>query len=137
MIVVDTSVWVAGFRGDASVVGELGRLLDEDLAALAAPVRLELLAGARRGEVGRLRRVLGALPTFVPGDAEWARVDRHVDVAVARGERFGVVDLLIAATAAARSAPVWSLDADFERMAKLRFVKLHRPKRAGGPTRRR
>jgi predicted nucleic acid-binding protein len=130
LIVVDTSVWVAGFRGDLAVVAELRRLLDDDLAALAGPVRMELLAGARVGELGQLRRVLGAVPTYAPADAEWARVERWIDVAVARGQRFGVVDLLIGATAAEHAASVWSLDDDFERMAKLRLVKLHRPKRA-------
>ncbi len=130
MIFVDTSVWVDAFRGGPAIA-ELSRLLDDDAAALALPVRLELLAGARKGDLGRLRRVLGAVPTFAPVDSTWARVESWLDAAVQGAQRFGVVDLLIAATAAAQSSSIWSLDADFERMAKLRFVKLHRPRRAG------
>jgi predicted nucleic acid-binding protein len=43
------------------------------------------------------------------------------------GQRFGIVDLLIAATAHEHGASVWSLNSDFERFAKLRFIKLRRP----------
>lgn len=127
MIVVDTSVWIEAFRGRARVTAELSRLLDEDLAAIVTPVRLELLGGARAGEWGRLRRVLGAVPTFAPAPSTWARAEQWIEASVKAGQRFGVMDLVIAATAAERRASVWSLDADFEKMAKLRFVRLHRP----------
>jgi predicted nucleic acid-binding protein len=127
MIVVDTSVWVEAFRGGTRAASELSRLLDDDLAALVTPVRMELLGGARRGEWGRLRRVLGAVPTFAPAESTWRRVEQWTETSVKAGQRFGVMDLLIAATAAERKASVWSLDADFERMAKLRLIRVHRP----------
>lgn len=128
MIVVDTSVWVQGFRGETRIQTELGRLLDADLAALVSPVRLELLEGCRAAERARLRRVLGAVPTYVPADSAWARVEAWLGDAAKAAQRFGVVDLLIGATAREHRASVWSLDADFDRMARLRFVKLHRPR---------
>lgn len=127
MIVVDSSVWVAAFRGDKSIVPELTRLLDEDLAAMTSPVRLELLGGAQRKELPQLRRVLGAVPTFVPSPADWSNLEGWVEKAARAGERFGIMDLLIGATASGHRASIWSLDADFERMARLRFVRLHRP----------
>jgi predicted nucleic acid-binding protein len=129
MIVVDSSVWVAGFRGDALVVAELSRILDADAAALTTPVRLELLSGSRKGELGRLKRVLGAVPTYEPTSLTWRRVEDWIEVGTRTGHRFGVMDLVIASTAKEHDASIWSLDEDFERMAKLRFVKLHRPKR--------
>jgi predicted nucleic acid-binding protein len=128
VIVVDSSVWVAGFRGDRHVTKELTRVIDDDLAALAIPIRLELLVGSRRGETGRLKRVLGALPTYIPLATTWRRVEGWVDLAAKAGQRFGVMDLLIASTAKDHGASVWSLDDDFERMAKLRFIKVHRPR---------
>jgi predicted nucleic acid-binding protein len=126
VILVDSSVWVAGFRGDPQIVKELIRLIDDDLAAIAAPIRLELVSGARRGELDRLKRVLGALPTFVPEATTWNRVEKWIEVAAKAGHRFGVMDLLIGSTAKENAASVWSLDDDFQRMAKLRFVKAHR-----------
>ena len=129
MIVVDTSVWVAAFRGDAPIGAELVRLLDEDLAALTSPVRLELLGGSRPSELSQLRRVLGAVPSFVPSLDGWKKVETWIEKATRAGQRFGVLDLLIGATAEEHRASVWSLDSEFERMAKLRFVKLHRLRR--------
>lgn len=125
MVVVDTSVWVEFFRGrDTALVQRLRGLLDTDEVALAAPVRLELLAGARREEVERLRRVLSAVPLLLPPETMWQTLEDWVIRARLEGERFGALDLLIAGIANAHGAVVWSKDADFTRLARLGFVVL-------------
>lgn len=126
MIVVDTSVWVAALRRAASdEARHLETLLDTDQVALAAPVRIEILSGASRSDRPRLRRALSALPLFFPGEGTWALVEGWVDRAGDAGQRFGVADLLISAIAAEREATVWSLDADFARLERLKLIRRH------------
>jgi predicted nucleic acid-binding protein len=129
MILVDTSVWVAAFRSARGAEGlHLQALLDADDVALAAPVRIEILSGVSRADRPRLRRSLSALPLFFPSDATWQRLDDWVERAGEAGDRFGVADLLIGAIAAEQKQPIWSLDGDFARMARLRFLDVYRPR---------
>jgi predicted nucleic acid-binding protein len=127
VIFVDTSVWVDALRSaDSRVASRLATLLDSGEVALSAPVRIEILAGASTRDSDRLRRVLSALPLYFPTDRTWARIDEWLERARAAGERFGFADLLIAAIASDHDAALWSLDGDFARMARLRFVDIHR-----------
>lgn len=123
MIAVDTSVWIAFFRGrPAAVADALDRLIEADAVAMPAPVRIELLGGLRESESRRVQGLLGALPLWLPGEATWQLLEGWVAFARRKGERFGVGDLLIAAIAAEHEAPVWSLDADFGRLVALGLV---------------
>ncbi len=126
MIVVDTSVWVASFRGrDQDLADRLSELLDGDEVFLPAPVRVELLSGASKRTLPLLRRTLSALPVLFPGRETWQLIEDWLEVAVRSGDRFSVGDLLIAALANENSASLWSLDGDFARMAKLRWISLY------------
>ncbi|HVT06052.1 MAG TPA: PIN domain-containing protein [Polyangia bacterium] len=122
MIVVDTSVWVDGLRGREPIASRLAGALDRDDVALAVPVRIELLSGARRAERARLRRVLSALPLLAPSDDTWTTIEDWVATGAAVGHRFGLGDLLIAAIASEHACSVWSLDQDFTRLAQLGLV---------------
>jgi predicted nucleic acid-binding protein len=123
VIIVDTSVWIAATREPSGALAiMLDGLIDADEACLALPVRIELLAGLGRRDRDILRRGLSAIPLAVPTDVTWGLVERWVESAADAGQRFMVVDLLIAALAHELTALVWSLDGDFERMASLGFV---------------
>ena len=128
MIVADTSVWVDALRGGRSSehADTLRQLLDADEVALPLVVRLELMAGIARAGRRALRQALTALPVLRPTDETWDVVERWVDRSADAGHRFGLTDFLIAAMAQDVDALVWSLDADFERMAKLKLVRLYR-----------
>ena len=125
MIVVDTSVWVAALRKAGDEARVLTALLDADEVLLTVPVRIELLSGASARDRQRLRRALSALPLAYPTDDTWGLIDGWIELAAAGGERFGVGDLLIGALAAESGALVWSLDADFTRMARMKLVDLY------------
>ena len=128
MIFVDTSVWVAAFRSrEGHESRALRRLLDEDEVALAIPVKIEILAGASREDRARLRTVLSALPVHYPKATTWHLIDRWLDQAASVGERFGFADLVIAAIVAEQDSALWSLDADFRRMARIGLVALFEP----------
>jgi predicted nucleic acid-binding protein len=123
VIVVDTSVWVEALRGRQPIADEIAEALDRDVVALPAPVRIELLSGARRNERLQLRRVLSALPLLVPNDGTWSRIEDWVSTGAAAGHRFGVADLLVAAIASENDCAVWSLDRDFGRLASLGLIR--------------
>ena len=136
MIAVDTSVWIDFFRGRDAVLGvHLENLLDADQVAVPAPVRIEILGGARKTELSRLRRVMDALPLLLPSPSAWSLIEGWTERAVGAGQHFGVGDLLVAAIAAENRASVWSLDGDFDRMAELGWIAIHHP--AAEPARRR
>jgi predicted nucleic acid-binding protein len=127
-VFVDTSVWVDYLRGRTTTVRrDLAALLEEDRVALAAPVRVELLAGARRDQVSQLRHLLAAIPTYRPTDSTWAAMEEWAVRGAREGQRFGVADLLVGAIAREQGGPLWSLDDDFQRMAALHFVELYSP----------
>ena len=126
MICVDTSVWVEAFRGGRhSVVRHLAELLETDTVSVPVPVRLEVLGGAPRRTFAALAERFAGMPTLIPDRATWETAEGWVGVAIAAGQRFGVADLLIAAIAREHQARLWTLDADFGRMAKLGFVELY------------
>lgn len=126
MIVVDTSVWVSVLRGSpGATTATLNGLLDADEVGLALPVRLELSVGVAKDQRPALRRALSALPVIAPTDETWPLIERWIDQAANAGHRFSLTDLLIAALADEVGALVWSLDADFERMAAIGFVRLY------------
>src|SRR6185437_4971758 len=109
VIAVDTSVWIDFFRGRQPVADRLAAALDRDELALPVPVRIEILSGARRAERPRLARLLSALPLLSPSDESWRRMESW------------------AATAAENDCEIWSLDADFGRLARLGLVRVAHP----------
>jgi predicted nucleic acid-binding protein len=83
------------------------------------------MAGLRRDTRATVRRALTALPVAVPTEDTWRIVERWVETASDAGERFGLIDLLIAALTHEMTGLVWSLDRDFERMATLGLVQTY------------
>lgn len=128
MIVVDTSVWVAALRDKTCLEARvLQPLLDEDEVLLPIPVKVELLSGTSKRHRDILRRGLEALPVAYPSDETWRTMVAWTERTSAAGVAFGVGDLLIAAIANEQGALLWSLDAAFDRMGRLRLVRRYEP----------
>ena len=126
MIVVDTSVWIAALRGsDGTEAATLRGLLDADEVALPVPVRSELLMGASGVTRKQLSDRLGALTVLYPTDDTWRTLDSWTERASRSGHTFSVVDLIVGILAADVDALIWSLDKDFERLEKLKLVRLY------------
>jgi predicted nucleic acid-binding protein len=132
MIVVDTSIWIAA-RRRPPIAAVLDELIDADQAALALPVRLELLAGLAARERTAFRDAFGALVQVVPTEETWIPLTRWIERAAEAGERFAITDLLIASLAHDIGALVWSLDEDFSRMERLQIVSCYDPPLSSRP----
>lgn len=125
MVLVDSSVWIEFFRGkNQKLVEALKDLLDRNEVSLAIPVRIEILSGAPKESKQSLGRVLSALPLLYPSPETWRKIEDWIEEGLAKGERFGALDLLIAGIAGEQKALLWSLDKDFQRMEKLGWVSL-------------
>jgi predicted nucleic acid-binding protein len=126
VIVVDTSVWISALRGPGTAEAEILRgLLDADEVALPVPVRSELLMGVSGNARQQLALRLEALTLLYPTDDTWRTLDSWTERASRSGQNFSVVDLIVGILASDVGALVWSLDKDFERLEKLKLVRLY------------
>ncbi len=114
-ILVDSSVWVKFFRtGRAPEAIHLEGLIQAAAVKTCAPVRAEVLSGAPTlKERTRLRELFDAVDLLeLPVDI-WERVEEARFHLARKGRQTSLVDLMIAATALAHEAPLWTLDDDF------------------------
>ena len=65
------------------------------------------------------------LLTLRPTEETWNLIESWIPKAADAGQRFALADLMIGALTSEIDGLVWSLDADFERLAKLRLVSLY------------
>jgi len=133
-VIVDTPVWSLALRrarGALSrpqfeIVEEWSRLVQGDAVVLIGVVRQELLSGIRnRGVFERLRGQLRAfedVPLDIEDFEEGARCANRCRAAGIAGS---LVDYLICAAARRRGYAIFTLDADFERYARVLSLRLH------------
>lgn len=132
VILVDTSAWIEYLRAtDDAIVSRLTQLIESDeQLAITEPVVMELLAGAT---TPALARSVGTLVDGLPVVALDARVDYRAAAGLyvaSRGNGHPIrslVDCLIAAVAIRRGFPLLQRDRDFEFLAEISPLILHRP----------
>src|SRR5436190_18147522 len=79
MVLVDSSIWIEAARRDGDLKAKVGleSLLGEYEAVLCAPVRLEVLGGARKLERERLEHGFSCLPYLQVLDKDWQAAVSH------------------------------------------------------------
>ena len=114
---MDTSAWVAFFRGDAAALARVDPLLAEGRAAVAGLIYAEVLSGARSRQVQtRLKTHLKGLP-WLPEPADpWERAADTRFTLARQGYQSSLVDVLIALIASDADASLLTRDRDFERI---------------------
>jgi predicted nucleic acid-binding protein len=129
-ILVDTSVWIDFFGPRPGPAGEeLRRLIAEsEPVVLTGIVVAEVLQGLIHS-VDVIEKYLGQWELLaLEGFEAYARAAKMFRVARSRGLTLTTVDALIAATALDYGARLFTLDRDFEGLAKLLPLKLYRPR---------
>lgn len=129
MVLVDSSAWIESLRrkGDIQVKLAIEGLLDAYEAMWCAPVRLEVLGGARLDERARLGRMFSIIPYRPSREDDW---DRAVALAWhlrSRGLTVPWLDVLIASIAIHDGLSLYAVDHHFEAIARHSALVLYRP----------
>jgi predicted nucleic acid-binding protein len=119
MILVDTSAWVAFFRGHEPLASAVDAALADNVAVLCGPVLTELRRGLQTDR--ERKRVLplldGCSVLAQPADL-WAEAGDLGFALRRRGVTCKTLDLLIAVHALAYGVPLLTEDSDFAVMQK-------------------
>lgn len=129
MVLIDSSIWIEAARRDGDLKAKLGlkSLLGELEAVLCAPVRLEVLGGARKMERERLEHDFSFVPFLQVLDKDWlAAVENSWKLRDA-GLTIPWNDILIASLALRGKMRVYAKDKHFESMAPMLGFKLYEP----------
>ena len=126
-VIVDTTVWIAYFRGgksDKGIADALDYLLSGDEAVLNEVLRSELLHLMRVCGEQDCAEAISAVRS--PGlDIDWEGIRTLQETCLRNGiNKVGIPDLIIAQQAIRLGIPIISLDAHFKLMAKCTPLKL-------------
>ena len=102
-------------------------LLDEYEATLCAPVRLEVLGGARKADRRSLDEYFSVLPFLQVKDEDWSTAIRHAWQLAGSGIRVPWFDLLIATVGIRTGCRIYSLDKHFRQIAEHLPLMLYEP----------
>lgn len=123
ILLVDSSVWIDHYRGDLNpaLSGLLAEALQENRAALAPMVWLELVVGFRsREEKDQLDNIRAATRWVEPIADLWDRAARQAAVLHSAGVVLRMPDLLVLTQAEALGLKLLHCDRDFDRALRLK-----------------
>jgi predicted nucleic acid-binding protein len=121
-VLVDTSAWVAYFRGLEPARSAVFALLQEGRALRCGPVELELRQGLRRPDADRVLSLwLGLTPLRVE-EIDFASAGDLLRDLRSRGVTVPAMDALIASLAVRREVPLLTLDQHFATVPGLQVM---------------
>lgn len=101
-------------------------LIKEGRAAIAGPIRQEVLSGIRdQSAFEKLRTYLRHFDDEEVETEDYEEAARITNVCRAAGISGSEIDFLLCAVAVRRNLPIFTTDADFERYAKHIPIRLH------------
>ncbi len=129
MVVVDSSIWIEAARRDGDLKAKVGLecLLGEYEAVICAPVRLEILGGARQNERERMEHGFSCLPFLHVLDKDWFSAVEHAWQLRDAGIFVPWIDILIATLAVRAKMRVYAKDKHFNSMAPVLGFTLYEP----------
>jgi predicted nucleic acid-binding protein len=121
-VLIDSDILIEVSRGkDSSLVSRWAELMESDTAILFSPVNAaELWAGARPNEYDILNHLFSSL-TCVPTDADVGRQAGNYMRLFRKSHGVELGDALIAASAAASNAMLWTRNRKHYPMEEIRF----------------
>ena len=124
MILVDSSVWIAAWRGkDEKVVSQLTRMIESAEAVINPLIHIELLQGARDiRHQQHLRELLSPIPLKPLEEDVWNEAPKFLLRCREKGVTLTTIDGLIATHAMIGRFDLWSLDTVFSSIPGLRLV---------------
>lgn len=120
-VLVDTSAWVAFFRGEEPACARVVELVGAGRALRCGPVELELRQGLRRAEVADVLGLWAALPEVALDGPAFALAGDLLRDLREQGRSVPSIDALVAALALRHDVALLTLDGHFEGIEGLRL----------------
>lgn len=120
-VLVDTSAWVAFFRGQQPACDRVIELVEANRALRCGPVELELCQGLRRREAPAVLGLWAALPGLDLDGLDFTSAGDLLRELRERGRPIPSIDGLIATLALRHDVALLTLDRHFEGIEGLRL----------------
>lgn len=121
-VLVDTSAWVAYFRGVEPGRSAVLALLAEGLALRCGPIELELRQGLRQPEANRVLNLWLGLTALWVEEIDFTSAGDLLRALRSRGVTIPAMDALVACLAIRCGVPLLTLDQHFDNVPGLRTV---------------
>lgn len=124
VVLIDTSVWIASFRGKPANVTEItGTLLKEDRDLTCGPVLFEIRRGLRLHERKTIMPLMEAVIRLSLDEQDW-ELAGDLDASLRkRGITIPPIDSLIARVCLRHDVPLFTLDRHFNSVSDISLFK--------------